>query len=559
MKRSVRSARRLVAAAAATAVLATAACSAPVKTPTDAGAGNGTGGSGGSATSMLIAADNGSPTFDRNFNPFSSGKRNTTTYIYEPLVIINEMSGEETPWLATGYTQPDPKTIDFAIRSGVTWADGKPFTAKDVLYTFNLLKKYPQLDLKGIWSHMASAEVKGDHVVVHLSTDDVPAAKIIAQQLIVPEHLWKDVKDPVTFTDENPVGTGPYKLGDFTPNQYTLVKNTSYWQADKVAADTLVQPASNSELDLVNKGYDWAYAFMSDVDKTWVKADPKHNTYWFPAGATIALIPNMTKKPYNDVNFRAGVAYALDKQQIADKAEQGYVKKASQTGLMLPAQEKILDSSIPNQGYVDPDESKALAAFAKAGYTQKGGKLVDASGKQLTISITTPNGWSDWLQGVQQVKTQLGKIGVAVKVVQPQPAAYQQELRSGEFDMIMGTVGGSGQPYQDYNGLMGKEFYAPIGKTASGNFGRFQSPEADKLLAQLKTTVDQDAQDKLVAQLEQITYEQFPMVALFYGGSWGLFSTKKFTGWPSADDPYASPKTWDSTPLLILTHLKAAG
>jgi len=550
MTRTTRSVRQVVAIAATAAVLATA-CSAPVQ---NQGASGGTG----SESSMLIAADNGSPTFDRNFNPFSSGKRNTATYMYEPLVIINEMTGVETPWLATGYEQPDARTVVFEIRKDVTWSDGEPFTPADVVFTFDLLKAHPELDLKGIWSHMESAEVGGDNVVVHLSADDVPAAKIIAGALIVPEHLWKDVPDPVTFTNEDPVGTGPYTLGAFTPNQYTLVKNEKYWQADKVAVTELVQPAANSELDIVNKGYDWAYAFMSDVEDTWVAANPDHNTYWYPAGATIALIPNMTKAPYNDVNFRHGIAYALDKQQIADKAEQGYVDRASQTGLMLPNQEAILNEEIPNEGYIDKDDATALEYFEKAGYTKQGDKLVDASGQQLTINITTPNGWSDWLQGVQQVKNQLNAFGIEVSIVQPQPAAYQQEMRSGEFDMVMGTVGGTGQPYQDYNGMMGSEFIADIGTTASGNFGRFQSDEADALLAEFKVTVDEARQQEIVDELERVTYEQMPMIALFYGGSWGLFSEKSFTGWPSAEDPYASPKTWDSTPLLILTSLKPA-
>lgn len=550
MTRTARSGRRLAAVAATVAVLATTACSAPVQKGDDAAAGD--------ATSMLIAADNGSPTFDRNFNPYSSGKRNTTTYMYEPLVIINEMSGEETPWLATGYEQPDAMTVVFTMRDGVTWSDGEPLTAEDVKYSFDLVKKHPEMDLKGAWSHLKSVEVDGTTVVMHLQTEDVPAAKILAQQLIVPEHIWKDVDDPVTWTNEEPVGSGPYTLGEFTPNQYTLKKNPTYWQADKVAVEELVQPAANSELDIVNNGYDWAYAFMSDVEDTWVKADPENNTYWFPAGAAISLIPNMTKAPYDNVDFRKGVALALDKQVIADKAEQGYVDRASQTGLMLPNQEAILDTSIPNQGYVDQDTDAALASFEKAGYTKKGDKLVDKSGKPLKITITTPNGWSDWLQGVEQVKGQLTAIGIDVTVVQPQAAAYQKELRTGDFDMIMGTVGGTGQPFQDYNGLMGSEFLLPVGKTAAGNFGRFESQEADDLLAELKVTTDEAKQLEITHQLEQITYEQLPMIALFYGGSWGLFSNKNFTGWPSADDPYASPKTWDSTPLLILTHLKPA-
>ncbi|NEC93334.1 ABC transporter substrate-binding protein, partial [Streptomyces sp. SID12501] len=143
---------------------------------------------------------NGSPTFERNFNPYSSNKRNTASYIYEPLVIVNEMSGDEPPWLAESYEQPDASTVVFHLRDGVTWSDGEELTADDVVFTFDLLLQHPQLDLRGVGEHIASVEADGSDVIVHLSSEDVPGAVIIAQTMIVPEHLWADVDDPVTFT-----------------------------------------------------------------------------------------------------------------------------------------------------------------------------------------------------------------------------------------------------------------------------------------------------------------------------------------------------------------------
>jgi peptide/nickel transport system substrate-binding protein len=296
------------AALSVVAVLSTSACSINVKGGSSAPSASG---------SMLIAADTGSPTFVRNFNPFSSSKRTATSYMYEPLEVNNTLDGTSVPFLATGYTQPNAKTVIYTIRTGVKWSDGKPFTPADVLYTFNLIKKTPALDSLGEWQHIDSITVKGDTVDFTLKTEDVPAAYIINQQLIVPEHIWKDVTDPLTWPDEKPVATGPYVVDTFGPNQYTLKKNTSYWQADKVAVQKLVLPASNTQLDVVKNGYDWAYAFISDVKGTWVKADAQHNTYWFPPGGTIALLPNLTKAPYNNLNFREGLSYALNRDKIA--------------------------------------------------------------------------------------------------------------------------------------------------------------------------------------------------------------------------------------------------
>ncbi|TFD47722.1 ABC transporter substrate-binding protein [Cryobacterium frigoriphilum] len=541
--------RTVFAVATVAAVLATSACSIDVDSKSD---------NTGTEGSMLVAADNGSPTFEKNFNPFSTSKRVTATYMYEPLQVVNTLDGKSTPFLATGSEQVDAKTLIYTIREGVTWSDGTDFTPADVLFTFNLMKEVPGLDNKGVWQHIESLEVVDNTVVFHLLAEDVPAASIIDQQLIVPEHIWADVEDPLTFTNEDPIATGPYVLGDFTPNQYKLAKNQDYWQADKVAVEELILPAANSQLDVVNNGYDWAYAFITDVEGTWVNANQEHNDYWFPPGGTIALVPNLTKAPYNDVNFREGLSLALDREKIADDAEQGYVDAAGQSGLLLPNQEAWLSDDLPDGGEIAQDTDAALAAFEEAGYTMDGDKLVDASGTQLAINIMTANGYTDWLQGLQTVQTQLGAIGIEVTLSQPQPAAYQQSLGNGDFDMAMTGFGGTGSVFQDMNLLLNSEFATPIGTTTTGNFGRFSDPQTDALLADLKASTDEAEQKTIAAQLQQTVYEELPVISMFYGGLWGLYSDENYTGWPTEEDPYAPPNTYNSTPLLILTNLEKA-
>jgi peptide/nickel transport system substrate-binding protein len=513
-------------------------------------------GSASGSDSLMIAADDGSPTFALNFNPFSPNTRLGSTYMYEPLEVVNTLDGKATPFLATSAKFTDPTTLVYTIRQGVKWSDGTPFTPADVVFSFNLMKSNPALDSHGVWQHIASVEAQGDTVVFHLLSADAPAEFVLDQQLIVPEHIWKGIKNPLQYTDPNPVVTGPYVLGTFGPNQYTLKKNPTYWQAGKVAADELVFPASNTQLNIVHNGYDWAYAFMPDVHQTWVGADSTHNTYWFPAGGTIGLIPNVTQAPLDNPDVRQGLSLALDRSKIADDAEDGYVQAAGQSGLILPSESSWLDSSLPNGGAVAQDTSAALQAFAKAGYHLSGGKLVDRAGRQLTLTIMTANGYTDWLQGLQTVRSQLTAMGIAVSITQPEPAAYQQNLNDGDFELAMGAYGGTGSVFQDYNTMLNSAFATKIGTATSGNFGRFKDPHADELLAQLKRAVDPAQQQQIVDQLQQIVYKQTPVISMFYGGLWGLFSSKTFTGWPSASDPYAPPSTWNSTPLLILTHIK---
>ena len=219
--------RSLVAVAAAASLLAMSACS--IQT-------SGSNGNSGASGSLLFGADGGTPTFVRNFNPFAPTARTGAHYMYEPLQVVNSIDGKATPFLATGDKVVDPKTIEYTIRKGVNWSDGKPFTPADVVYTFDLLKKTTALDLLGQWQNIDTISTSGDTVTFHLKSPNVPAASIIDQQIIVPEHIWKSVKDPVTWANEKPVATGPYVVGTFAPNQYTMVKNTKYCQADKVAA-----------------------------------------------------------------------------------------------------------------------------------------------------------------------------------------------------------------------------------------------------------------------------------------------------------------------------------
>src|SRR5262249_16997300 len=99
-----------------------------------------------------------------NFNPFNS----TVQFlafgsIYEELVFVNELkSGAPTPWLASKFAWSNhAKTLTFTIRKGVKWSDGKPLTAADVLFTFQLLKKHKALDLQAVWSVLKSVTRKG--------------------------------------------------------------------------------------------------------------------------------------------------------------------------------------------------------------------------------------------------------------------------------------------------------------------------------------------------------------------------------------------------------------
>ena len=524
-----------------------------------------TGGSGGSSASVLtIQGDHGNPTLVENFNPYQAATRlGGVQLMYEPLEIRSPIDGSYTPFLATKYAFSDPNTLVYTIRQGVKWSDGKPFTPADVVFTFNMLKKNPALDANGVWSQISGVSTSGDTVTFAFTKPNVPFAGVIAGTPIVPEHVWSKVADPTKFTNTKPVVTGPYTLGTFAPTQYTLNKNKTYWQADKIVPAQVKFPAQSSnqstnQLDVTSGKFDWSYNFLPNVKQTYVAKDPKHNIYWFPPGGAIVLYLNLTKAPYDNVDFRKGISLSLDRQTVATKAVNGYLDQASQTGLILPNLKKWLDSSIPNEGNVTQDTSAATASFAKAGYKMTGNKLVGANGKQATMSIVMPNNFTDWVAGAKEVAQQLGKVGIKAKLDLPQFPQYQQAIAAGTFDAAMGGFGGTGDPYTDYNNALNSAFATPINKPTTNNFERFKDPTVDAALATLAKATSESEQMTATHQLEQVMVTKVPVVTLYYGGSWGLFSTKHFTGWPSAADPYTLPTSYNNALLTVITHLKKA-
>jgi peptide/nickel transport system substrate-binding protein len=154
-------------------------------------------------------------TWVRNFNPFSPDARGATgTAIYEPMMIYNKSTGKNVPWLATEFTwSADNTVLTFKLRQGVKWSDGQPFTAKDVVFTFDLLKNNEALagTASGILNEYVESLTAPDDYTVEFKFKMVytPAFYDLANEIIVPEHIWKDVQDPQTWTNDNPSRYGP--------------------------------------------------------------------------------------------------------------------------------------------------------------------------------------------------------------------------------------------------------------------------------------------------------------------------------------------------------------
>ena len=131
-------------------------------------------------------------------------------------------------------------------------------------------------------------------------------------------------------------------------------------------------------------------------------------------------------------------------------------------------------------------------------------------------------------------------------------------MQNGTFDASIAAFGGTGSPYLDFFNTLSSGQTAPVGQTAASNFSRFNDPSLDGLLKQMQGETQTAQQQNTAHQLEQVMYQQTPLITLFYGATWAEYSTKKLTGWPDASNPYAPPAPYGAPPLMIVTHLKAA-
>lgn len=537
------------AVAVLTAAAVTTACNANSRAATDTH---------GRVTALNLGSFGGGTNPQKNFNPYSPNAL-SFGYTYEPLYLVSQYNCAQTPWLATGYQWSGSKKLTFTIRSGVKWSDGKPFTAADVAFTFDLFKKYPAIDTNGIWRTLSSVTTAGsDKVTFTFKVASTPSFTPIAQTLIVPQHVWSSVGDPTKYTNANPVGTGPYNVKSFNGQQLVLQRNPKYWQASKVKVDQLIfhSAGGGSEVDklrLARGEYDTNAMFVQDIQKTYVAKDPKHNHYWFPPGGVISLFMNLTEKPFSDVAFRKALTYAIDREQIANKAEFGYVKTASQTGLVLPRQQQWLASGIANDGNIGYNQAKADAMLTAAGYKKdSGGHRLGKNGKPLSMTFKVEAGYLDWIQAAQIIQTDLKALGIKVGLQTIQPDTLDNEKKLGNFDLAFGVHGGTCNMFSNYQQPLASDQTAPIGKPAVSNYVRWKNANTDQLLTELQQATAQKQQQQLVGQLEKTMMNQVPMIPLWYGAVWFEYSTKKAVGWPTAQHPYANP----GDNLLIITHLK---
>lgn len=521
---------------------------------------------------VLVVAQEQQASWVRNFNPLTtatSARWPTLAGIYEPLLVFNSVRNEYVPWLAVAAEWRDQNRIlRVTTRDSVLWSDGVPFTARDVAFTFQLLRRFRALDRRGVWGFLADVRAVDSRTVdFAFERVFVPGFDEIAPQPIVPEHAWKDVADPVAYANETPVATGPFtEVRQFRNQVFEIGRNPRYWQPGRPYLEALRFPAyptnDRANLALVFDELDWAGNFVPAVERVFVSRDRDRHHYWFPlTGSSIFLYANTTRPPFDDVRVRKALSMAIDRELLVDVALYRYSRPADATALS-DGYAAWRDSAAvrAGSGWVAHDPAAAEALLDEAGLRRNAdGVRALPDGTPLRYDILCVSGWSDWVRACQVIARGFTAIGIPASVRTNDFSAWFQRVQEGQFDLSLGWSFEGPTPYLFYRWLMSSATVKPIGEVSTGNWHRYGSPAADSVLTAFEREADPAEQRRLAATMQSVFVSEAPAIPLYPNPSWAEYNTGRVRGFPSAANPYAdpSPNKFDRGEcLLVLTTVR---
>ncbi|MCK2033572.1 ABC transporter substrate-binding protein [Microbacterium sp. KSW4-4] len=527
-------------------------------------AGGGSGDGAGSA-SLTIAKPDGAISTESN-NPFvgdsAASKYGYAKVVFETLALVNQTGDRGvTPWLAESLEWNDDYTqLTVVPRADVTWSDGEPFTADDIVFSFETAS-IPALDTAGL--KFEGAEVDGDKVVLSFGDSKYVNQARVLHVPIVPKHIWENFDDPATdpVKGDDLVGTGPYAMANWSTESVTLDARDDYWGGDLAVPELhYVSYGDNTALTtaLANGDADWAQAFIPQIEEQFLSADPEHNKFLAsPTTGSATLFMNLQQKPFDDPAFRQALAWVIDRDAYVDIAREG----ASEPVWSVTGLSSILEDEIqPEFQGVDyaVDAEKARDLLETAGYTWKDDALIDPDGTPVSFTLSVPSGWSDWNTAQELIAEDVKDgIGAEVKIDMPDWGGWADPRDNGTFSAIIHWLEDSGTAYGLYTSTMDPRWISPEGK-AGFNFGRFDDPEATAALNTYANASSDEERTTAIDTLQTIFSEQVPAIPLGAHPLLGEFNTRNYVGWPSETDTYASADPTQPNIVQILTKLKPA-
>ncbi|MGA7431829.1 MAG: extracellular solute-binding protein [Xanthobacteraceae bacterium] len=503
-------------------------------------------------------------TFD-NFNPVIADVKGSLAagvgIVYESLTVASlDEASSEYGLLAEALSFPaDFSSATYRLRAEAKWQDGTPVTPDDVIFSFDVWKKNSPSKM-AYYRHVTKAEKTGDREVTF--TFDAPGNRelpqIIGQLVVLPKAWWqgadKDGKqrDVTLTTLEPPMGSGAYRIKDFTPGRninYERVKN--YWGKDlnvnvgvnnfdelqyTYFRDTVVAleafKADTFDWRLENSAKNWAtaYDFPAIADKRVVKEE-------FPIrsrGIMQAFVFNLRREKFQDPRVRLAFNYVFNFEEMNKQLFFGsYIRIASYfqgtdlaatglpTGRELELLETVRDKVPPDlfkKPYQNPVNGtpeqirdnlrEAVRLFKTAGYEIRDQQMVNAkTGEPYSVELLAadPNFERVYLF----YKPSLDRLGITTTVRTIDEAQYENRLRNWDFDITTYGWVESLSPGNEQRGNWGSQ---AADQSGSENIGGIKNPAVDAMIDQVIYAKNRPDLEAAVKALDRILLWNFYVV-----------------------------------------------
>lgn len=517
---------------------------------------------------LRLSADG---TFD-TFNPvLSKGEAaGGTGMVFDTLL---KESGDEVSTayglLAEAVSFPDDMSeVTFRLRPEAKWADGKPVTPADVIFSFEKLKEHNPL-YSNYYRHVKEAAETGEREVTfrfdQKNNRELP--QILGQFPVVPKHWWEGTgpdgkpRDISRTTLEPVMGSGPYRIAAFSPGatiRYELRED--YWGKDLPVnvgqnnfgavlytyfGDRDVEfeafRAGNTDYWYENMAARWAtgYDFPAVKDGRVIREEIENP--FRATGVMQALVPNMRRAKFKDERVREALNYAFDFEELNRTIAFSAYKRVDSffwgtelaaSGLPEGPEKDLLDGlkdKVPARVFTtpytnpvggDPQKSrenlrKALELFKAAGYELKGNRMVNAkTGEPFAFEILLS---SPTLERWAVPYTQnLRKIGVEARVRTVDAAQYTNRARAFDYDVTWVVWAQTLHPGNEQSDYWGS---ASVERQGSKNYAGIADPAIDALIEKITFAQTRAELVPAVHALDRVLLAHNYVMPLFYANT----------------------------------------
>ena len=547
---------------------------------------------------LILDMDSGRDLTPDVWNPYLPSRQLSQGYhqaILEPLFMLNYETGQIQGWI--GESMTPNATLDqwtLKIRNGVTWSDGVPFTADDVVFSIQMLISHaPDLvDSANMKEWIANVNKVDDQTVVFNLNKPNPrfqldyfSVRIWGSVNIVPKHIW-DGQDPLTFKYYDPakgwpVGTGAYKLSSISPTEFTYLRDDNWWGAKTGFAhlpepQKLIWTWAGPEETRAALMADGQLDSLMDVTLGTFKAIQARNPNviaWYPQLPYAWLDPcarnlefNTAVAPWDNKDMRWAVNYAIDRNQIVNVAYEGTTLPSK---FFFPAYgplNALVDAADAAGLYTknpimthDPDQAKAL--IEANGYTMGSDGFYQKNGQDLSLTITTTVTATEHQRIIQVEVEQLQAVGINAIQKNEADAVWGDNSAFGNFEarQAWDNCGSVNEPWNSMDSL-NQKWVVPIGTRASRNPWRWSNAEYSAIVDKMGTLPLGDPQiQPLFLQAADIYLSELPTIPITQAKKLIPFDTTHWTGWPTHDNNYIHATTWWQMTPVILQNLHSTG